>query len=189
MNKKIKLPKIGFVKIKQSRLIEGKILNATICKTATGKYFVSLCVACEKCNFLEKKSESISIDFKSDAFYQDSNGEYIYAPSKISRLIKKLVLKRKRLKRKRFKSNNRERAYIQVAKIHEKIKNICEDFLHKISTYLVQSNGTSLLINLEADVQYQRSIDYLNIANVNLKEFFSMLQYKSAERGVNLIKM
>ena len=44
VNNKIKLPKVGLVKTKLSRMFEGKILNATVSKTASGKYFVSLCV-------------------------------------------------------------------------------------------------------------------------------------------------
>lgn len=48
VDKKIKLPKLGFVKIKQSRTFEGRILNATVSCTASGKYFVSLCIETDK---------------------------------------------------------------------------------------------------------------------------------------------
>lgn len=45
---RIKLPKVGFVKIKQSREFVGRILNATVRRAASGKYFISLCVETEK---------------------------------------------------------------------------------------------------------------------------------------------
>ncbi|WP_036378817.1 RNA-guided endonuclease TnpB family protein, partial [Mitsuokella jalaludinii] len=45
---RIKLPKVGLVKIKQSRTFEGRILNATVSRTASGTYFVSLCVEMDK---------------------------------------------------------------------------------------------------------------------------------------------
>ena len=48
VDKRVRLPKVGFVKIKQSRTFDGRILNATISYTASGKYFISLCVETDK---------------------------------------------------------------------------------------------------------------------------------------------
>ena len=79
---KLKLPKIGLVKIKQSRAFEGRILNAAISHTASGKYFVSLCVEQDIENLRQvNRGGQVGIDVGLKEFYSDSNGNTVANPS------------------------------------------------------------------------------------------------------------
>ena len=150
VDKRIRLPKVGFVKIKQSREFEGRILNATVSHTASGKYFVSLCVELDKETLLRTNDGGeIGIDVGLKEFYSDSNGNTVANPRILRRLTKKLVREQRKLSRKMPKSMNRDKARIRVAKVHERITNIRKDFLHKTSTSLVEQNKTIAIGHLQ----------------------------------------
>ena len=117
IDKRIKLPKIGLVRIKQSRDFDGRILSATVSRAASGKYYVSLCVEAEK-GFLScpNDGKQIGIDVGLKVFYSDSNGDTVENPHPLKKLQRKL--RQRRLSRKMPKSVNRERAR-RVARVHE----------------------------------------------------------------------
>lgn len=90
IREKIKLPKLGFVKIKHSREFEGRILNATVSHTASGKYFVSLCVEMDKEKLISANDgKQIGIDVGLKEFYTDSNGNTVANPRILKKLSKK----------------------------------------------------------------------------------------------------
>ena len=89
---RIKLPKIGTVKIKQSREFDGRILNVTVSRKASGKYFVSLCVELDKVALLKTNDGGqIGIDVGLKEFYSDSNGDTVANPRILRRLTRKLT--------------------------------------------------------------------------------------------------
>ena len=146
VGKCIKLPKLGYVKIKQSMEI-GHIKNATIEKTPTGKYFVVLNVEFEP----EPRSNAgrmIGIDVGIKEFYSDSNGNIVSNPKYLEKSMCKLVREQRRLSRKQKGSNNRNKQRINVAKVHEKVTNQRNDFLQKQSTMLVSENQTICIEDL-----------------------------------------
>ena len=115
---RIKLPKIGAVKIKQSREFDGRILNATVSRTASGKYFVSLCVELEKTALLRANNGGeIGISVGLKEFYSDSNGNTLANPRILRRLTRKLVREQRRLFRKIPRSVNRDKARIRVVRV------------------------------------------------------------------------
>ena len=144
IDKRIKLPKIGLVRIKQSRDFDGRILSATVSRAASGKYYVSLCVEAEKESLLcPNNGKRIGIDVGLKVFYSDdSNGDTVENPHPLKKLQRKLRREQRRFSRKMPKSVNRERARVRVARVHERIANIRRDFLHKISTRLARENQT-----------------------------------------------
>ena len=100
--KKLRLPKLGLVKIKLSREFEGKIKNATITRTASGKYYVSLCVTADIENFLARnEGGEIGIDVGLKEFCSDSNGNFIKNPRILKRISKKLARAQRKLSRKK----------------------------------------------------------------------------------------
>ena len=140
---RIKLPKIGLVKIKQSRMFEGRVLNATVSRAASGTYFVSICVETDKTALLHPNGgKQIGIDVGLKAFYSDSDGNTVASPRPLKSLQRKLRREQRRLSRKMPRSRNQENARIRVARAHERIANIRRDFLHKLSTRLARENQT-----------------------------------------------
>lgn len=190
VGKKIKLPKVGFVKIKQSRTFEGRILNATVSHTASGKYFVSLCVEMDKDKLVRSNNGGkIGIDVGLNEFYSDSNGNTVANPRTFRKLSKKLAREQRRFSRKMPRSKNREKARIRVAKIYERIANTRKDFLNKLSTQLVRENQTIAVEHLDVQGMLKKRRLAKSISDASWSEFFRQLEYKTELHGGELLKV
>ena len=86
---RVRIPKVGMVKFIKTRDIEGKILNATVVKTPSNRYFISFCVELND-NFTESFPNKIGIDVGVKHFYTDSNGITIDSPKPLHKLDKKI---------------------------------------------------------------------------------------------------
>ena len=187
---RIRLPKVGFVKIKQSRAFEGRILNATVSYTASGKYFASLCVEMDKEKLVRSNNGGkIGIDVGLKEFYSDSNGNTVANPRTLRKLSKKLAREQRRLSRKMPRSKNREKARIRVAKVHERIVNIRKDFLHKLSTQLVRENQTIAVEHLNVKSMLRNHKLARSISDASWSEFFRQLEYKAELHGGEVLKV
>ena len=188
---KIRLPKIGWIKIKLSRDIPGRILNATVRRTATGKYFVSLCVEYELVPSSNAGGE-IGIDMGiGNTFFTDQNGNRIDHPHAYASLEKKLAREQRKLSRKAPGSNNREKQRRKVAFVHEKIANTRKDFLHKTSRKLVNENQVIAAEALDVRQMLMGGKRYLTkrVADTGIADFLHMLQYKSFETGTDFVQV
>ena len=188
---KIRLPKIGWVKIKLSRDIPGRILNATVRKTATGKYFVSICVEYETVPSSNAGGE-IGIDMGiGNTFFTDQNGNRIDHPHAYASLEKKLAREQRKLSRKAPGSNNREKQRRKVALVHEKIANTRKDFLHKTSRKLVNENQVIAAETLDIRQMLISKKRFLTkrVADTGIADFLHMLQYKSFETGTDFVQV
>ena len=186
----IKLPRIGIVKTKLSRAFEGRILNATVSRTASGKYFVSLCVKMDIEQVLGRNNgKNIGIDVGLKEFYSDDQGNAVANPRILKRMEKKLHRQQKSLSRKVKGSNNRNKARIKVARTHERMANIRKDFLHKESTRLVRENQLIAIENLKVKNMLRNHKLAKAISDVSWAEFFRMLEYKSKLYGCDVVKV
>ena len=148
-NGAIKLPKIGWVKVKDHRPIQGVIKSATISMTETGKYYIS--ILCESdVQPLPKTGTSVGIDLGIENFAILSTGEKIGNDRFLKNLSKKLAKEQKILSRRALvakkagknfsESANYQKQRIKVAKIHEKIANKRKDFLNKLSMEIIKNH-------------------------------------------------
>ena len=185
--KYLKLPKLGYVKIKQSMEV-GHINNVTVERTPTGKYFVVLNVDFEP-EFRPNAGCMIGIDVGIKEFYSDSNGNVVNNPKYLEQSMRKLVREQRRLSRKQKGSNNRNRQRVKVAKVHEKITNQRNDFLQKQSTMLVSENQTICIEDLNVKGMIRNHKLAQHIASCSWSKFFAMLEYKAAWYGNNIIKV
>ena len=184
VGKYIKLPKLGYVKIRQSMEV-GHINNATIKRTPTGKYFVILNVDFEP-ELKQNNGGSIGVDVGIKEFYSDSNGNVVSNPKFLEKSLRKLRREQRKLSRKQKGSNNRNKQRIRVAKVYEKITNQRNDFLQKISTMLISENQVEDLKikNMVRNHKLARCI-----SSVSWGKFFNMLEYKASWYGNNIIKV
>lgn len=190
VDKKLKLPKIGLVRIKRSRDFDGRILNATVSRTAAGKYFVSLCVEQDIENLKHvNNGGKVGIDVGLKAFYSDSNGNTVENPRPLHRLEKKLAREQRKLARKMPRSSNREKQRKRLARVYEKITNIRKDFLHKVSTHLIRENQTIAVEDLQVKNMLKNHSLAKAISDVSWSEFFRMLEYKSKLYDCEILKV
>lgn len=187
VGKYIKLPKLGYVKIKRSMEI-GHINNVTVERTPTGKYFVVLNVDFEP-ELRHNAGGMIGIDVGIKEFYSDSNGNIVNNPKYLEKSMRKLLREQRRLSRKQKGSNNRNKQRIKVAKVHEKVTNQRNDFLQKQSTMLVSENQTICIedLNVKGMVRNHRLAQH--IASCSWSKFFTMLEYKATWYGNEIIKV
>jgi putative transposase len=132
------LPKIGKVRFRKSREIEGNIKTATIIKKTDG-WYISL--SCEVVvNALSKNNMSIGIDVGISTLATLSNGEKIENPHHNKKYEYKLRRLQRAVSRKKKGSANRKKAIKNLALCHLKISNTRKDYLHKVTTTLIREN-------------------------------------------------
>ena len=182
-NNKIKVPKIGLVKIKYHRKHKGRILNATISKTNTGKFYVSLCCEVDTLEKLPGLNSAIGIDVGIKYFCVTSDSEIVDNPRFFNKYYNKLINAQRRLSSKTKGSNNFFKARIKLAKIHELIANCRLDFLHKLSSRLINENQVICLENLKVENMLENSKLSKLISDVSWSKFRQFLEYKASWYG------
>ena len=207
--KYIKLPKLGYVKFKQSMDI-GHINNVTVERTSTNKYFVVLNVDFEP-ETLKYSHSSIGIDVGLKEFYTDSKGNIVHNPKYLEKANKKLVHEQRKLShmieshitgyktigKKRFpvydkpisECKNIEKQRKRIALIHEKITNQRNDFLQKESTKLIRENQIISIEDLNVEGLLQNHKLAKSISSVSWSKFFTMLEYKAKWYGRTISKV
>ena len=182
----IKLPKLGYIKIRQSMEI-GHINHVTIERTPTGKYFVILNVDFDP-ELRPNAGGKIGIDVGIKAFYSDSNGNTVSNPKYLEKSARKLIREQRKLSRKQNGSSNRNKQRIKVAIVHEKITNQRNDFLQKQSTMLVRENQTICIEDLHIKGMLRNHKLARSISSVSWASFFPCLNIKLPGTGMRSSK-
>lgn len=193
-NHKIFIPKVGNTNFRVDRTFEGKIKTCTIKQTSTNKYFISVLVETSDIVPTNPKVEektSIGIDLGIKDFAILSTGEKIANQRNLKQLLPRLKVLQKRASKKQIGSNNRKKANLKAASIHEKIANRRKDFLHKLSHRLTHDNqvNTLCLETLNVAGMIKNHCLAQAISDVSWSKFNQQLEYKTEWYGKNLLRI
>lgn len=189
--KYLNLPKIKNIRIKCHRHISKNeiIKSATISKTPTGKYFVSILVECIKDIKAVKVNKIIGLDFSMKELYYSSENKTANYPRYYRKAQLRLSKAQKALSRKKKGSNNRNKQRIKVALVHEKIANQRKDFLHKQSRNIVNNFDAVCIEDLNMQTM-SKCLNFGKSVHDNAwGTFVSFLSYKLLQEGKQLIKI
>lgn len=204
-NKYLKIPKLGFVKLKEKLRFKGKI-NGLVISQKANKFFASFSIEIteqeywkhHKTPYLDRKQ--VGIDLGISHFATLSNGLQIKSPKPLDKLTK-LVVKRQRQLNKKVhpktkgealkgvkKSNNYVKASNKLCKLHTKIANIRLDFIHKLTTHLVTHYDEIALETLQVSNMLKNHRLAKSLSDVSLSKFNEILEYKARYNGVSITR-
>lgn len=187
-NKTVKIPKLGEVKAKIHRDLQGKAGTWTISRTPTGKYFISI-VSNAKPQKPRTSENMIGIDLGIKTYATCSNGDKIDNPKWLRNSQKRLAVLQRRASKKIRGSNRREKANLRTAKCYEKITNQRKDWQHKWSAKLVSENQVICLEDLSVSNMLKNHKLARAIQECSWSQFVSFLEYKAERYGTQIIKI
>lgn len=185
----IKLPKLGNVKCKVSKSVDGRIVNATIYRSASGKFFVSICCADVQITPMDKTGKFVGIDLGIKHIVVTSDGDRITNYKYLIASQDKLAKLQRCLSRKTIGSNNWNKARIKVARQYEKIVNQRLDFLHKLSKHLISEYDVICMENLDINKMLKNNGFAKSVLDTSWGELIRQLKYKADWYGKRMVQI
>ena len=188
LDKHIKLPKLGLVKVRDKQIPQGRILNATISQEPNGHYYCSLCCTDIKFEQLPKTNQNIGLDLGLVDFVILSDGTKIENPRFFEKSEQKLAKLQRELSRKTIGSNRWNKARIKVANLQKHISNQRNDFLQKLTTEIVRYYDIIAVEDLDVKAMKETDSTIRNkrVGDVSWSDFRRMLTYKTQWYGKEL---
>jgi putative transposase len=186
----IYLPKLGWVKISLHRPLDGEVKTVTISKNPSGQYFAAILTEQEG-EYPTPSSEgnAIGVDLGITDFAITSTGSKYPNPRHIKKHECNLKRKQRKLSRKVKGSNSRHKARKLVARVHQRISNSRQDFLHKLSHKLVNENQVIVVEDLAVKNMVRNHCLAKAISDCGWSSFVGMLNYKCEHSGKILVKV
>jgi putative transposase len=188
----IKLPKIGLVKAVFDRRYVGTIKTVTITKDSSDRYFASVLYELEACFLTGNGDKIIGLDLgiKDFCIANDGTKTSKYAnPRHFKKHEKNLARKQQKLARKQKGSNSRAKARKLVAKVHARITNARQDYLHKLSRKLTNESKVVVVENLNVKGMVRNRKLANAISDVGWGMFVNFLSYKLEREDKRLVEI
>ena len=176
------------IKAKVHREMEGKILFATVLKSTTGKYYVSL--TCEVAHSPHAKTgKSVGVDTGIKELAILSDGSSYENIKSLKTKLKRLKYVQRQLSKKQKGSAARHRQKRKLGVLHEKISNSRKDYLHKVSSEIVKNHDIISIEDLAVKNILKNHCLSQAMSDVSLGAFYAMLEYKAAWHERDFVKI
>ena len=184
---KLWVPKLGFVKMHEPLRFEGKLIKATISRTAD-RWFVSATVEVPDTLLPSAENQgALGVDLGITTLATLSTGEKVVGPRAHKALLDRVRRQSRQVSRKVKGSKNSEKAKRMLAKTHARIANIRKDVLHKLTTRLTQEYTTVCIEDLNVSGMAKNRRLARSIMDSSFGEFRRQLEYKSLRRGGKIV--
>ncbi len=178
--------RFGEISIKKHRQIKGRVKTLTIKKSPSGKWFAIFCAELPASAPKKNTGEKIGVDLGLINLATLSNGKKITNPKYLKKYEERLIKRQRLLSRKKKGSENRNRARIRLARLHEKLADTRLDFLHKAANSLLSKYSLITLEKLSPKrMSMQNYGKAINDAGWGI--FANILSYKAEEAGCELV--
>ena len=189
----IKIPKMGPIKARIHRKVEGRLKSITLSRTVTGEYYASLLHedGAEAPAPIQSLDESavLALDMGLTHLVIDSGGKKTPNPRFLKKASANLRRKQKALSRCKKGSKGRAKARLLVAKAHQRLTNTRADFQHKLSRAIVDENQAVIVEALKVKNRLKNRKLSKHIADASWTGLIQKLEYKAKEQGKHLIKI
>ncbi|PKM07382.1 MAG: transposase [Gammaproteobacteria bacterium HGW-Gammaproteobacteria-4] len=181
---RIRIPNLGWVRMRESLRFTGKIMSATVSRVAD-RWFVSITV--DTPNDLPlpnaENQGAVGVDLGVSALATLSTGEVVAGPKAHKALLSRMQRLSRGLSRKVKGSENRKKAKAKLARLHARISNIRKDALHQLTTDLTRRFHTIGIEDLNVRGMVKNRHLSRAVSDMGFFEFRRQLEYKAAQRG------
>ena len=195
-NGKLRLPKVGFIKIRQHRPVPEEYIlkSVTVSMEGSGKYYASLLYEyfvseSQTAGKIPEEMTILGIDFAMRGLAVFSNGEHVEYPMYYRKSQKKLAREQRKLSHCKRGSRGYERQRKKVAKCHEKIRDQRRDYLHKLSREIADSYDAVSVEDIDMKAMSGSLSFGKSVMDDSFGMFRVMLRYKLEEQNKNLVKV
>jgi putative transposase len=181
----VRIPIIGWVRMTEEIRFAGKIQSASVSRTAD-RWFISFSIDVSEYSKPRTGDGVVGVDLGVKDAIVLSTGEKIEGPKPLAKSLKALRCHARKLSRKMKQSNRRAKSQRKVARLHARIANIRNDFLHKVTTRLCRENQTVAIEDLNVKGMTRNHRLARAISDIGFGEFRRQLEYKTKVYGTEV---
>jgi putative transposase len=185
--KKIRIPKLGWIRMREHLRFSGKILSATVSRMAN-KWFVAVNIQLDTTPAVNKSHVVVGVDLGVRQLATLSDGTVVEGPKPHRALLKRLRRLNQSLARKEKGSSNWKKAGRKLSRLHMRIANIRNDALHKLTTALVRNFKVIGIEDLNVNGMVQNHNLARSILDMGFGEFGRQLDYKARMTAVKIVR-